>query len=145
MADDVAFFVGQKAVIEKEGKVLILIDPILGADLPGGKIQVGETDFSKALQREVKEETAMDVTVGRPFYVWYYEFPENSPHRNRGKNVYCIAFVCTYVSGQLQLSDEHEQYDWVDEENFKEKLEGSNYLDVVTAYYTMKHVRDGKQ
>ncbi len=145
MAEDLALYIGQKAIIEKDGKVLILIDPILGADLPGGKIQVGETDFTKALQREIREETGMEVTVQQPFYVWYYEFPENSPHRNKGKKVYCIAFVSVYVSGELQLSDEHEHYDWVDETNYKERLKGSNYLPVVDTYYQLKNPSHGKR
>ena len=42
MKDDALFCVGQKAFIEKEGKVLILHDPVEGLDFPGGKIQEGE-------------------------------------------------------------------------------------------------------
>ncbi len=31
-----------KALIEKDGKVLIVFDPLYGLDFPGGKIQEGE-------------------------------------------------------------------------------------------------------
>src|SRR5690348_1612349 len=114
MKDDATLYIGQKAVIEKDGKILILMDPILGADLPGGKVQVGETDFALSLKREVREETSIEVEVGDPFYVWYYEFQENSDHRNKGKKIFCIAFACTYISGEMTLSDEHQGFEWVD-------------------------------
>ena len=42
MNDDALFCVGQKAFIEKDGKVLILNDPGEVLDFPGGKIQDGE-------------------------------------------------------------------------------------------------------
>ena len=45
---DALFCVGQKAFIEKDGKVLVLNDPEEGLDFPGGKIQVGEAKDGKA-------------------------------------------------------------------------------------------------
>src|SRR3989338_6849552 len=111
MNDDALFCVGQKAFIEKDGKVLILGDPTEGLDFPGGKIQDGEAkdaDASSlvlALKREVLEETGLEIEVFNPFAVWYHEFPKG--HRNYPKMVYLVAFKCTYVSGELKLSDEH--------------------------------------
>jgi len=49
MAEDQQFYIGQKVVLEKDGKVLILNDPVFGGDLPCGKIQVGETDVILSL------------------------------------------------------------------------------------------------
>ena len=37
MAEDKLFYIGQKAFIEKGGKVLVLFDPGLGLDFPGGR------------------------------------------------------------------------------------------------------------
>jgi hypothetical protein len=45
MAEDQLLYVGQKAFVEKAGKVLVVMDPDLGLDFPDGKIQEGETDF----------------------------------------------------------------------------------------------------
>ena len=59
MKDDALFCVDQKAFIEKDGKVLVLHDPIEGLDFPGGKIQEGEakdgnaSSLIRALKREV--------------------------------------------------------------------------------------------
>ena len=42
MKNNALLFVGQKALIEKDGKVLVLICPNGWLDFPGGKIQDGE-------------------------------------------------------------------------------------------------------
>lgn len=76
MNDDRLFYVGQKAFIEKDGKILVLNDPAEGLDFPGGKIQVGEINFTEALKREVGEETNLEIEVGNPFTTWYNKFPE---------------------------------------------------------------------
>lgn len=74
MKPDELFCVGQKAVIRKGDEVLILHDPVPAPgniDLPGGKIQMGERNFSLALQREVGEETRLTIKVGEPFFTSY--------------------------------------------------------------------------
>ena len=117
MKKDALFCVGQKAFIEKDGKILILHDPVEGLDFPGGKIQEGEAIDGDALslfcslQREVREETNLEIEIGDPFSVWYHEFFKNS--RNFGKVVYLVASKCKYISGELKLSDEHNSFHWV--------------------------------
>ena len=139
MKDDALFCVGQKAFIEKDGKVLILGDPVEGLDFPGGKIQEGEAKdgdvFSliRSLKREVKEETGLEIEVFNPFAVWYHEFPKG--HRNYGKVVYLVAFKCRYISGELKLSDEHDKFRWVDKNDYKEVDDGSDYFDVLRKYF----------
>ncbi|PIR87549.1 MAG: hypothetical protein COU10_04035 [Candidatus Harrisonbacteria bacterium CG10_big_fil_rev_8_21_14_0_10_45_28] len=60
MKKDALFCIGQKAFIEKDGKILILNDPTEGLDFPGGKIQEKEardadaSSLSRSLQREVR-------------------------------------------------------------------------------------------
>lgn len=133
------FCVGQKAFIEKDGKVLVLNDPIEGLDFPGGKIQEGEavngdaSSLVRSLKREVKEETGLDIEVIGPFVVWYHEFPKE--HRNYDKKVYLAAFRCKYVSGELQLSDEHDKFRWVNKEDYQEVDDGSDYFDVLEKYF----------
>lgn len=139
MKDDALFCVGQKAFIEKDDKVLVLNDPVEGLDFPGGKIQEGEakdgdaSSLTRSLQREVLEETGLEIEVFNPFAVWYHEFPKN--HRNYGKVVYLVAFKCEYVSGELKLSDEHDNFKWVDRSNYKEVDDASDYFDVLKKYF----------
>lgn len=139
MNTDALFCVGQKAFIEKDGKVLILNDPAGRLDFPGGKIQEGEAKdaevFSliRSLQREVREETGFEIEVFNPFAVWYHEFPQGQ--RNYGKVVYLVAFKCKYVSGELMLSDEHDKFRWVDINDYQEVDDGSDYFDVLKKYF----------
>lgn len=132
MKKDALFCVGQKAFIEKDGKVLVLFDS-LGLDFPGGKIQEGEAimgrpeSLSGSLKREVLEETSFEIEVGQPFAVWYTEFPEGS--RNFGKVVYIVGFRCRYISGELTLSDEHQSFKWVDKDTYKELEDLGDFSD----------------
>ncbi|MFZ2484485.1 MAG: NUDIX domain-containing protein [Minisyncoccia bacterium] len=139
MKEDALFCVGQKAFIEKDGKVLVLSDPIEGLDFPGGKIQEGEavagdvSSLVNSLKREVIEETGLEIEVHDPFAVWYNEFPKG--HRNYPKVVYTVGFKCKYLSGDLKLSDEHDGFKWVDKSNYKEVDDGSNYFDILEKYF----------
>ena len=121
MSADQLFYVGQKAFIEKDGKVLTLKHE-KGLDFPGGKVKEGELDFINELKREVREETGLEIEVGDPFVVWHTKFPKNAHF------IYLIGFKCQYVSGELKLSDEHVGHKWVDMSNYEE-------LDTVDAYY----------
>ncbi len=139
--EDALFCVGQKAFIEKDGKVLVLSDPKEGLDFPGGKIQEGEAkvgdrkSLEMALKREVVEETGLTVEVGDPFIVWYNEFSKN--HRNYGKVVYLVGFKCKYKSGEVRLSNEHDKFEWVDKNDFKKVDDGSEYFDALEKYYKL--------
>lgn len=137
--NDVQLFIGQKACIRRGEELLIVVDEILGADLPGGKVQVGETDFTASLQREVMEETGLSISVGDPFEVWYYEFAPDSPHRNAGKKIYCVAFCATYVSGEVTISDEHTSFVWVTKETFPEHVaRENNYYEIIQKYFALQ-------
>lgn len=127
-------YVGQKAFIEKDGKILVLMDPKLGLDFPGGKIQENETDFTRALQREVREETSLEIEPGDAFCTWYYLF--GPQHRNAGKKVYLVGFKCRYVSGGVTLSDEHNDYRWVDKNTYRSLADGSEYFKALEKYYS---------
>ena len=136
MAKDKLFCVGQKAFIEKDGKVLVLHDPTEGLDFPGGKIQEGETDFMEALRREVREETGLEIKIGQPFVVWYNEF--FPPHRNAGKKVYLVGFKAQYASGEIKLSSDHDEYEWVDTNNYKKLDDESEYFKALEKYFTIR-------
>lgn len=142
MADDALFCVGQKAFIEKDGKVLIIYDPMEGLDFPGGKIQEGEakngdtSSLVNSLKREVREEVDLEIEVFNPFTVWYHEFPKG--HRNYPKKVYLIGFKCKYLSGELKLSDEHNKFEWIDESDYEKLNDGSDYFNALKQYFNSK-------
>jgi 8-oxo-dGTP diphosphatase len=132
MAEDKLFFVGQKAFIEKDGEVLILISKDLGLDFPGGKIQEGESDFNESLKREVREETGLEIEVGDIFERWSFKFRYG---HNIGKEVLLIGFKCKYKSGGVKISDEHGGYKWVNKNNYKELDDGSGHFKVLEKYF----------
>jgi 8-oxo-dGTP diphosphatase len=133
MAEDEFFCVAQKAFIDKDGEILILNDPKIGVDFPGGKVQEGETDFNESLKREVREETGLEIEIGKPFDRWYFEFKKE--HRNFGKRVVLIGFRCKYVSGDVVLSDEHDGYKWVGRNEFREFDNGSGHFRALEKYF----------
>lgn len=134
MNTDQIFYVGLKAFIEKDGEVLVLKNEAFGLDFPGGKMKKGETDTTEALQREVREETGIAIAVGRPFTTWMITLPPE--HVNHG-NVFLIGYSCRYLSGEVQLSDEHETYYWVNKDTFYKLKENSDYFRSLETYFRL--------
>ncbi len=134
MPEDKQFYVGQKAIIEKDGEVLVLFESTeANLDYPGGKIQEGELDFAEALKREVREEANLEIEVGAPFATWYYEIKKG---RSMGKKIFLVAYKCKYLSGEVNLSEEHVNYRWVNKDNFHELDTGGDYFGVLKKYFS---------
>ncbi|MBI3589130.1 MAG: NUDIX hydrolase [Candidatus Liptonbacteria bacterium] len=133
MPEDKLFCVGQKAFINKNGEVLVVNDPQLGLDFPGGKIEEGEFDFNESMKREVREETGLEIEIGDPFFSWYFKYPLGS--RNYGKEVYLVGFKCKYVSGEVKISDEHSSFKWVNKNNYEVVKENSDYFRALEKYF----------
>jgi 8-oxo-dGTP diphosphatase len=74
-----------------------------GWEFPGGKIESNETPQA-CLARELKEELNIDVSVGK--------FCTEITHNYGNVNVQLIAYYCTIVDGEIQISV-HDKYKWV--------------------------------
>jgi mutator protein MutT len=84
------------AVIRREGRILITqrLDDVHLARLwefPGGKVESGES-LEAALQREIREELGVCITVGDEFYTVEHNYP--------GKSVRLHFFSCTIEDGE---------------------------------------------
>jgi len=82
-----SIFPATKAFILYNGKVLILRESSdyeegtnLGLyDVPGGRVKPGQKHH-ESLLREIKEETGLEVKIGRPFHIddWFPKIGEKS-------------------------------------------------------------------
>lgn len=93
-----------KALIEKDGKYLIiagrlLISKNLYHDLPGGKIEFGETP-EIALLREADEELGAKVKIER--FLGYYQFFTE----DKNTHATCLTFLCSLVNKEVDLKTE---------------------------------------
>lgn len=102
--------VAGKAIVRKAGLILLLRRSALSShdpglwELPGGKMEPGEV-LTEALAREVREETGLAISVGRPLLTWHFVF---EPYWVTG-----VTFVCDWLEGVIELSDEHSAAAWL--------------------------------
>jgi 8-oxo-dGTP pyrophosphatase MutT (NUDIX family) len=119
------FEVGQKAFIERDGKLLLVFFHNGWLDFPGGRIDEGELDLVESLKREVREETSLEIDVGAPHATWI----------GRGGSVYLVGYRCRYVSGNVVLSEEHASFQWVDAGSYSRFDDGSAPYRALSSYF----------
>jgi mutator protein MutT len=94
-----------KGVLVRDGRVVLLRNARDEWELPGGKLEPGETP-EQCLAREIAEELGITVTVGPILDSWVYEItPE--------VRVLINTFGCIEdTSAPIVLSDEHDEVAW---------------------------------
>ena len=128
------FGVAVKAAILRGRRLLVLYktdaeassgpDPGARIDLPGGWIQFGESPV-EALRREVAEETGLQVEPIAPLQVWHYV--------QRRFQLVGIDYLCACQSGEVVLSDEHDRFAWLTEEELR-RLHPEEQLQFAAAF-----------
>lgn len=130
-------------IVRSDGKILALKrsadDHSRGGnwDLPGGGYEVGEQVID-AIKREVAEEAGLHAKTLRPIYI--------ANHMNvqqgffAGLNVFGVCYVCTDWEGEVALSDEHTEYQWVTPAEFSKLIFGDDnnfFNESIMAYTTL--------
>jgi len=107
------YHVSLKVLLRKEDEFLMLVDTSDDRlELPGGRIDETEhkSPFEKIIAREVKEELgdAIRYRLGKIAFSYRRHF------ENRGFHVLINVYEAEYLSGEINISDEHCGFKWVD-------------------------------
>ena len=102
-------------LLNSAGQALILRTPEGKWQLPGGRLNEGET-WDAGLRREIREETGIeDVEILSITMVDNWEF--------RGVLMYGVYFLCRTNATEVIVSDEHTAYRWVGREDDLDQFE----------------------
>ena len=111
---------GVKGIVRKNDHILVLVKQNGKLDLPGGRVENGET-VQFALQREISEETGLKVEIHDPVQEWsFYKTPDQL--------IKGITFECAYIDGKVKLCDEHKRYFWATIDSINRLKFNRNFL-----------------
>jgi 8-oxo-dGTP diphosphatase len=111
------YFVAMKILVKKNGMFLFLRD-VSGKrfDLPGGRIDANENfvALNKIIAREVREELGkkFKYELGPVLFQYRRIFQDD-------KKIFITVYEAKYLSGEIKLSDEHTEFQWIDPKYFK--------------------------
>lgn len=114
-------FTATKAFISYKNKILIIRESSKYKegthngefDVVGGRIKTGEK-FEDSLLREIKEETGLDVKIGKPFFV-----NESWPKVNgESWQIIRIFFKCEAENDKINLSKDHDEFLWIEPKDY---------------------------
>lgn len=119
--------------LENGGKILIIqrtanedIFPNLW-ELPSGKKEPMEK-IEEAAKREAKEETELEVKIGKPISVFNFGWEKEDEIRDATE----IVFLATLEGkSEVKLSDEHQNFAWVNKEEIENYNASKETKDVV--------------
>jgi 8-oxo-dGTP pyrophosphatase MutT (NUDIX family) len=113
--DKLPLKIGQYALLRKnDGKILALQRKKSQKwSLPGGRLESGEDNWFEALQREIKEETGIEIVEAKPVSV---NIVKDLPWQIK----YCVYFIVEIASDkEVKLTGEHSSFVWLDSDNYQ--------------------------
>jgi len=105
------YHVSLKILLKKEDEFLFLMGAVKKFDLPGGRIDDAEyaASLTEIIAREVSEELGEDIKykLGKPVFQFRRYF------KNEESHVFLTVYEAEYLSGEVKLSDEHSNFQWI--------------------------------
>lgn len=143
MSDMLQRVAAKALLVNDEGKVLILREANTYAEgtnigrygLPGGRIDPGEKFFD-GLRREVSEECGLTCEPIKPLLVGEW-FPIIKGVPN---HITAIFFACKATSTDVRLSEEHDEFRWIDPKTYTDYDIMKPDDAVIQAWISERHV-----
>jgi 8-oxo-dGTP diphosphatase len=126
-----------KSIIQKDDKFLIVKQSTSNGeywDLPGGKVEFGESPYD-TLSREIREELDLEIKIMEQIGMYWF-------FRNDGHQVVCTTFMCEAI-GEIDLSKDSAiakiiDYKWVTKRQFlvdNYKVSHISLIDLINNHY----------
>jgi len=131
--------VAQKAVIVRDGKVLVIRDPReekIIWEIPGGRMNEGE-DPRAGLAREIKEELGINCIIGSIIHLTQYF------HQSEGRNALMIAYEATIPENAVLSFADGEicEARWITKDDMADLEFFIEYKDTLAIYFkTQTHL-----
>lgn len=116
-----AYFVAAKALVRDGGKLLITHDVFGDWDIPGGRIKKDEFEkpFEAVLERKIREELGDNIQYEVREPKVFFKVERVEAGIDTKVRIFAVGYEVKYLGGTITLGDHHDEYRWVDVNNFK--------------------------
>ena len=129
-----------KALIEKDGKILVLKTEAGGRTywvLPGGKVEYGEEPVN-TLEREIQEELSTQVEVGNPVGMYHFFVGADDD----GDQVVLTVFEGEIDKQEIDISDNPANenitsYEWLTPEELIQKSSNESLQNLIADHFSL--------